>query len=1252
MAEFNKHRKKSKAVLELSDDEQICSQTEETSDVESAPIEVTLKTEVDNDPSQSEVTGLVDEESADDKTESQTADTTAAPAEDGSSKLVEQIDGEIITTIKEIKQTEYCRKSKKRPISDELISERNESRVQFMLREIKRKELFDDPTKLFMALKSNEESQGATDTMCKKTFYRLLTYMCSKQLIRLWSVQFQYKSKYQSITFVTSKTIDSTYSLITSCIDQARSKFQLNIHDEVNRREAHKLRVMKVKKVSQTKASTTIEHAPRINANLNKSLNYGSTPKFVRLRTLHEFLFYLVYEYKGVAREEPIQDEIIKQLKENSTMLLDDIEQMPTIWTAEPGWKMFIPPLIPHNGFDEGWCFLSDCIFRMPLSIFVRTINLSYEIPGLDEYLVHPIKKHFLIKDLPVQMQKILYQRRKHIATLHDFMRRLACIGLIQIGPHRSQKDQSFYYLNRFASLYDTSSSEQGLYYVSDMDYPVKRYQLKSLENIYTYWDDMHSICMSTKLNRKSLGDGNTPYEKIFPERLLVHIKPIQQRQAKQRDRQDCQIPGDRRGAAGLDSHLFAHLERNWSFNKTSQFTRLHSSQSRVKSTAAPIRCNRIVRVTRDPNLKKRITGVTTPVPLHKLKSSIVRRRVPITRKKMVVTKKRIYNKYDEIDRLALQNMNKLRVDWNQQEDNCLLLCKVAQMYLNPNNRLVMPSQVIRDILHWSCKSMNKTALACRRRISYITKKLPNSDQINNSILMCLNEIKENKSIQKRFGAGMIRNLKKIYFDEHELFNAFRIHFIDLVHTLSCQFYNMTNSYQSNALILPKTVQEFNVKFCEKTESVYDPNTIRYDEPETVDDIKVATIVTLIHSTMCCCQDKTSLSIQLYEIYKDFPERLLSLAMHKVRSDQLISHNKINSSTRKAHKSCLPLSSSSYHLSATYQQQMTTKISYDLFDESFAMLQEMSDDLSARKEPHILNLLNTEVCFFITELLHKQSYDVSIEIPKRLLLLDPSKRLPDESFQGIYARFHEIFNYIPKIDLVGGDDNGLDEFLMETNNDEKPTPVNQTAQIIKKLENFPADILHIFCIIDNYGVTKPRNQLQLDDDGQCPLDCIKQFTNPFDHIMDKLLAKREVWYRLNVEQQELAPLPAVVTIDEFNVVAVYNFLVSKGSTVAEEERTDNLEKFKQLSDIVDEMLLENDKDLIDEDFDAEYDLRSDMKKKLYDGNQINDKIHKFHDFLCINTCKLSLEPKIDENDNIDLERLHKKREDLLAKIVR
>lgn len=293
------------------------------------------------------------------------------------------------------------------------------------------------------------------------------------------------------------------------------------------------------------------------------------------------------------------------------------------------------------------------------------------------------------------------------------------------------------------------------------------------------------------------------------------------------------------------------------------------------------------------------------------------------------------------------------------------------------------------------------------------------------------------------------------------------------------------------------------------------------------------------------------------------------------------------------------------------------------------------------------------VSIFISELLHK-NYDISIEMPKRVLLLDPAKRLPDESFDSIYSRFHEIFNYIPKIGL---DDSPLDEMISKLPANEgensETSITNNTANIVKKLEKLPPETLHFFCMINQFGTTRPRNQIALTETDHCPFDCIKALDNPMANITENLNAKREIWYRLNVEQFEFEPLPAVVTIDEVNFIAVYNFLVLKGVNATEEQRNTNLDHFKQVSDIVDELLLENDKDLMDEDFGAEYDLRNDVKKKIYDGSQINDKIHKFHDFLCVNTCKLSLiqKPGENSNDTVDLQELSKKRDGILAKIV-
>lgn len=1159
-----------------------------------------------------------------------------------------RIEEDIIVKVTEINETNHGI-PKKRLLKENKLTDKNKERIIFLAREVQSKVLFDDPSKLLNALKQHESACGLTDVMCRKTFFRILTFMCQKGQLRMWRIEFQYKSKHRSLTYVSNKTVDSNFSLMQSCIDQAKSRFQLNIYEEECRKENKKARLNAAESTPATDdADVKNDQLQKLNKNTNPSFNYGITPKFIRLRTLHKFIFYLARDHK--ATELIDQSGIIAKLKENSPQYFDDIDELPMIWNSEIDWRMFVPPLFKHNGFNEGWCLLSDCIFRMPLSVFVKVVNIGYEIKGLDEFISHPIKKHFLVKDIPIRLQQMLFARRKYVFSLDDLLRRLICIGLVQAGPHRSMKDQAFYYVNRFASLIDTSNSLPGTYYVSEQDYTELVYEFSTLQDVCTYWDDMYRICMSTKLHRRPTHADQTPADKVIPYKFTPYLKAIQPRQAKERDRGE--LPGDHRGAAGLDSYFFAHLERNWAFNSIKCRPK---APLKIKSeTSPPTRYQRLVRMTRDVNLKKHESR-TAPIPLHKLKSAAIRRRIPIVRKKQatVPKKKRNRNNYDDIDRMALQHMNKLRVDWNPQEDNFLLLCKVAQMYLNPSNRLSMPAQIVRDLIHWHCKSLNKTSYACRRRINYIVRKLPNSNQINNSIVMCLNEIKANKSIEKRFGQDFIRNLRKVYPDENEFNRAFKIHFIDLVHTLSCQFYNLTNSFESNTLILPKTIQEFNARYCERNDSVYDSNTIRYDAPKSVDDVKIAQIVTLIHSTVCCAYDKTSWSIQLYEIYKDFPERMLSTAMRKVRSDQLISQNKLNS-THKVHNRCLPLSSSAFHLSATYQQQMTTKISYDIFDDAYENIKNILEDVNDRKWSHILNLSNSAVCFFISELAQQKRYAINIEIPKRILLLDPNKRLSDESFDGIYDRFSEIFNYIPKVDLTGTDDSTFDDFFSKLpNSEDKSSAANETKNIVKKLENLPVETLHFFCIVDNFGVTKSRAQIALTEDGKCPFDCIRNLENPLENIMDKLVAKREIWYRLNIEAFEFEPLPAVVTIDESNIVAVYNFLVLKGANASDEQRTTILDLFKQVSDIADELLLENDNEFIDEDFGAEYDLRSDVKKRLYDGAQINDKIHKFHDFLCVNTCKLSIMPAKDANDNnaLDLNTLSKKREEMLAKIV-
>lgn len=106
-----------------------------------------------------------------------------------------------------------------------------------------------------------------------------------------------------------------------------------------------------------------------------------------------------------------------------------------TFLQPKVGWQMFIEPLPSHNGWGEGWCFLCDILLRLPLSIFVKVVNITYEINGLEDYLKHPIKKHLLLKHLPMGIRQGLIYARKYIFTVHDVVTNMVFLGLAQFGP-------------------------------------------------------------------------------------------------------------------------------------------------------------------------------------------------------------------------------------------------------------------------------------------------------------------------------------------------------------------------------------------------------------------------------------------------------------------------------------------------------------------------------------------------------------------------------------------------------------------------------------------------------------------------------------------------------------------------------------------------------------------------------------------------------------------------------------------------
>jgi general transcription factor 3C polypeptide 1 len=86
---------------------------------------------------------------------------------------------------------------------------------------------------------------------------------------------------------------------------------------------------------------------------------------------------------------------------------------------------------------------MCDLLLRLPLCIFVRVFNVSFVIPELEEYLMHPIRRHYLIRHLPSNLRNVLIIARRYIYGIHEVMQRLCFVGLIQFGPQRlKEKDQ------------------------------------------------------------------------------------------------------------------------------------------------------------------------------------------------------------------------------------------------------------------------------------------------------------------------------------------------------------------------------------------------------------------------------------------------------------------------------------------------------------------------------------------------------------------------------------------------------------------------------------------------------------------------------------------------------------------------------------------------------------------------------------------------------------------------------------------
>lgn len=277
----------------------------------------------------------------------------------------------------------------------------------------------DDPTKLYKMIQEQEVQEGYEAKMDKKSLMRLLSKLGREGQIKNIRVVFRHDQKSKTLHFVCNPEVSEDNTIIQSAIEQAKMKFNIPPRTSAPVKPESEFLIPTVseslaamQELEQVRGSPMRSTKP---SSQRHGRRYGLQPKFVKMRELHQLLFYLIHGYQG--QEELEQEAARGQLRSQGLLAEQEEQELQgmRLYQTEVGWSMFLPPLPSHQGWplEEGWCLMCDILLRLPLSLFVRLVNITFEVPGLQEYLAHPVRRHYLIRALPQGVRnKLLFQVR------------------------------------------------------------------------------------------------------------------------------------------------------------------------------------------------------------------------------------------------------------------------------------------------------------------------------------------------------------------------------------------------------------------------------------------------------------------------------------------------------------------------------------------------------------------------------------------------------------------------------------------------------------------------------------------------------------------------------------------------------------------------------------------------------------------------------------------------------------------------
>lgn len=314
------------------------------------------------------------------------------------------------------------------------VSQLYKERIKFIMDYLTNEQNTVDLIELHTMLQLKEKhSKSRLD---RKSIFRIFNRLVNFGHVRALKVIMQSKDKKKFKNIVFLPNIDAN-KVIESTLSELKLKMVLQVKDE------------------------NLEEKP-LEYEKTAGIQYGYQPKFVKMQVLHEFLHYLVYDF---SQEEPIQkEEVPGYLASLNINVPEEYKpSLSTIYFSKVDWRMFVNPINQTENLPRGWLRFGEALLRLPISHFVKIVNVPYKIPELMDILNHPVLKYVLVQNLPNKIKSCLLQDRRYILVIYEVLRFLCYIGLVQFGTEKSKdKDQVYLYLNRNAIYYDTTKSTPG----------------------------------------------------------------------------------------------------------------------------------------------------------------------------------------------------------------------------------------------------------------------------------------------------------------------------------------------------------------------------------------------------------------------------------------------------------------------------------------------------------------------------------------------------------------------------------------------------------------------------------------------------------------------------------------------------------------------------------------------------------------------------------------------------------------------